>query len=403
MLSFQLEKNQISTNNVSAGIISGFLAITSTSVLILKAASNGGFNEAETLSWVFSVYFFCGIFSLLLPYYFKIPFTGGHSLAGITYIISIASVFSYNELIAGFLTSAILIFLLGVSGWFNKIIEILPKEIISAMLAGMILHTLLALTNQFWNDLFIVLFAIIGYFLTPKFFKNIPGIFGALFFSFIIVLITGSLPSVKKMENIAYFTAYMPEFTFSSIFLVGIPLSLLIMSNDLIVGFNELKKQEYESKTTQVVTISGISSIVGGIFGSHCTNLAGIMTSICSSPKVGKQEYRYIASIISGLILVAFAFSASYFVPYILALPKGLPAIITFLTLVGIFISSLKSSLTNKSIYHSTLPTFLIAALNFQLFIFNGPILSLMVGMCIYSMMKLRKRKVKKDNFNIEM
>jgi benzoate membrane transport protein len=400
--SFQSRGDFVSFNNFSAGIISGFLAITSTSLLILEAAKQGGFTEGETLSWVFSVYFFCGIFSILIPFYFKIPFTGGHSLAGITYIISVASLFSYNELITGFLTSAILVFLLGISGWFNRIIELLPKEIISSMLAGMILHTLLSLTTQFWNHLFIVLSAILGYFLTSTFIKRIPGLFGALLFSFVIVIISDSLPTINKMENLSYFTVYQPDFSLSSIFVVGIPLCILLLSNDLIVGFNELKKHEYESKTSIVVSLSGMTSMVGAFFGSHCTNLAGIMTSICSSPAVGKKEFRYISSIISGIILVTFAFFASYIIPFILALPKGLPAIITFLTLVGVFISSLKSSLTNKSIYLATIPTFLIAALNFKLFIFNGPILSLMVGLGIYSIMKARNKGISKRNIDLE-
>lgn len=387
--------NHLTFGNVSTGFISGFLAITGASLLVLEAAKNGGYSLEETLSWVFTVYFFGGLFSIILPSYFKVPLTGAHSLSGITYLATITPLFSFNELIAGFLLSGILILILGISGGFIKILKILPVEIISSMLAGMILHTLLSLTTQLWDATLIVISATVAFFLTSVFTKKIPGIFIALLISFLLYYLTESIPSVTEIAQTSHFKMYQPDFSFAIIFVVAIPLSILILSNDLIVGVNALNKEGYELTKTNVITLSGIFSVIGSIFGSHCTNLAGIMTSICSDPSVGKKEYRFVASVVSGIVLMSFAFFASYLIPFIMALPKGLPAIITFLTLYGVFISAFKTSISNKSMYVVTIPTLLISASNIHIFIFNGPILGLLVGLGITFTMKVWNKRIR--------
>lgn len=379
----------ISINNISAGIFSGLLAITGASLLVLEAAQNGGYTDSQTFSWVFSVYLFGGLFGVLLPLYYKVPITGAHSLSGIIYLGTITPLYSFNELVSGFIVSALLVLLLGISGWINKLLTIIPREIIAAMLAGMIFNTLISLCKQFGEGTWMVVAIAVCYFITPLVTKKVPSLLVSLFLSLALLTLSGNMPSVSP-NNPTYFTLFKPEFSIASIFIIGIPLCLFILSNDFIVGLNELRKEDYKVSVKKIVNWSGIFSLIGSFFGSHCTNLAGIMTSICAGPSAGNKKFRYVASIISGGILLIFAFCSSYLIPFIKALPKGVPAIIAFLTLYGVFVSSFRTILTDKSSYSATLPTLVISAVNIHFFIFNGPLLGLIVGLII---VYIRKRK----------
>lgn len=385
----QLKNFSLSANNMSAGLFSGLLAITGASLLVLEAAQNGGYTDSQTFSWVFSVYLFGGLFGILLPLYYKVPITGAHSLAGIIYLGTLTPVYSFDELVSGFIVSALLVLLLGISGWINKLLTLISRVVIAAMLAGMILNTLISLCKQFGDGTWMVIAITVCFFTTPLVTKKVPGLLVSLFLSLALLTLSGNMPSVSP-TNPPYFTLFKPEFSLASIFVIGIPLCLFIFSNDFIVGLNELSKESYKVSVKKVVNWSGIFSLIGSFFGSHCTNLAGIMTSICAGPSAGNKKFRYVASVISGMILLIFAFFSSYLIPFIKALPKGVPAIIAFLTLYGVFISSIRTILTDKSSYSATLPTLVITATNIHIFIFNGPLLGLIVGlMTVY----IRKRK----------
>lgn len=118
--------------NVSSGLISSTLVMTGPAIIILEAAASGKFTDQQTINWMFAVYFFGGIFGILMPLLYKIPITGGHSITGVAFLATVTSQFTYPQLIGGYVMSGLLIFLIGMSGLFTKIIKWVPKEIISA-------------------------------------------------------------------------------------------------------------------------------------------------------------------------------------------------------------------------------------------------------------------------------
>jgi benzoate membrane transport protein len=391
----QAQFSQLPMKSIIAGIVSGFLAITGASLLILEAANNGGYSSDITLSWVFSAYFFGGVYSLLFSFKHKMPLPGSHSLSAITYITTVSSLFTFNEMIASFFLTGLIFLILGISKSFNKFIEYLPIEIISAMLAGMILSTLFSLSSKFLDGILIVLLAFVGYFATAIFLKKVPNIFGALLFSIIGLMVSSSsVPFHRDVLQVSYFNFYKPEFSWEGVLVITIPLFILILSNDLLVGINELKKEGYQVNRSKSIPISGFFTMVGSFFGSHCTHLAGIMTTICASPENGNKSSRYIASIASGIVLLLFAFNAGLLIPLIQSLPKGFPAAITFLALYGVMIPSVKLSFSKKNLFWATIPTFLVSSLKIQIFIFNGPILGLILGLFIFSFIKIKDKQI---------
>ena len=90
----------LTINNVSSGFISALLAMTGPPAIILEAAQIGQFTPQQTISWMFAVYFFGGLFSIIFPLIYKIPITGAHSITGVAFLVTITPNFSFSELIA---------------------------------------------------------------------------------------------------------------------------------------------------------------------------------------------------------------------------------------------------------------------------------------------------------------
>lgn len=370
----------ISLKSVGTGITSGLVAVSGTSLLILQAAINGQYNTQIMLSWLFATFFFSGIFSIWYPLYKKIPLTGGHSLAGISYLMTITHIYSFNDLVGGFIISGLIIFIIGVSKKYSIIIEFIPAELISAMLAGMILHNLSKLIIPASQTLFLSSIAIFVFFIFNKNRFGIPPILISLISVFLFYFGLYDDPPLKYFNDISYFYFYKPIFSLETLLVIALPLSILIITNDLFIGSAALKEHGYKFDNNEVVSISGITSFIGGFWGSHCTNLAGIMTHICANDQSGEYKKRYTASIVSGLFLVTFAFTSYYSVPFLLSLPDGLLAITTILTLGGIFFNSLKIAFLKKGSEPITFFVFTMSLLNFQVFFINSPIIGLIMG-----------------------
>jgi benzoate membrane transport protein len=128
----------ITSQNISSGLISSTLVMTGPVLIILKAADAGHFTDHQTINWIFADYFFSGILGIIMSLIYRIPITAGNTISGVAFLATVTSHFTYPELIGGFVMSGLIIFIIGISGLFTKLINWVPIEVISAMLAGLV-------------------------------------------------------------------------------------------------------------------------------------------------------------------------------------------------------------------------------------------------------------------------
>lgn len=110
----------LNSRNITVGIVAALLAITGPPALILEAATKGNFTTEQTIFWMFSVYVFGGILSIIMPLRYRMPIVGAHSITGVAFLATVTTQFTYPELIGAYLLSALLMLLVGVLGIFSK-------------------------------------------------------------------------------------------------------------------------------------------------------------------------------------------------------------------------------------------------------------------------------------------
>src|SRR5699024_12301195 len=81
--------NDLTTQNISAGIITGTLGIVGAPIIVIEAAAAGGLTHIETISWFYAVQFFGALFGLIMAYYYRMPIVGAHSITGAAFLVTV--------------------------------------------------------------------------------------------------------------------------------------------------------------------------------------------------------------------------------------------------------------------------------------------------------------------------
>lgn len=137
----------------------------------------------------------------------------------------------------------------------------------------------------------------------------------------------------------------------------------------------------------QVVLSSGIGVSIVSMFGGHAAGIGGMSTTICSNEESGVKSERYKSAVVAGILIVLFGLLAPFMITLMGAIPGQLISIIVILTLLGILLSCFKSlmNLRSKASIMIMLISFVISAVNINIYILSAPLLSLIVGTILYS------------------
>ncbi|MDQ0218584.1 benzoate transporter BenE [Peribacillus cavernae] len=373
----------ITAQNVSSGLISSTLVMTGPALIILEAAATGNFTDRQTINWMFAVYFFGGLFGILMPLLFRIPITGGHSISGVAFLATMTSQFTYSQLIGGYVMSGVLIFLVGMSGLFTKIIKWVPKEIIAAMLAGLVTSYVVKLVPSTKEMPLVGGAALISFFIFTKYSKRFPPVMMAVASAFLALFLTENLGS--QSQQIAFFLPSLqtPEFTWMGMLTLALPLAMLILSNDAAPGIGALESSNFHPPIRKIVSFSGIFSIITSFFGGQSANIAGMMTAISAGPDSGPKSKRYMAAVVSGAVTLLFGAFAWKIVPFIQSLPQAFVALLAGFALIGVLQSSLQMGFSGSKYRLSALAAFIVALSNVSFLHISAPVWALVAGAVI--------------------
>ncbi|RFU62823.1 benzoate/H(+) symporter BenE family transporter [Peribacillus glennii] len=375
--------HNLTTQNVSSGLISSTMVMTGPAIIILEAAAAGRFTDQQTINWMFAVYFFGGIFGILMPMLYKIPITGGHSITGVAFLATVTSHFTYPQLIGGYMMSGLLIFLVGISGLFTKIIKWVPKEVISAMLAGLVTGYVVKLVPSIKELPLVGGIALLSFFLTTKFSKRLPPVMVAVAVGFATLALTNGLSMGAADIPFSFPSIQSPEFSLMGMLTLALPLAMLILSNDAAPGIGALESSNFNPPIRKIVSMSGIFSMVTSFFGGQSANIAGMMTAISAGPDSGPRSKRYMAAIVSGIVILLFGIFSWKIVPFIQSLPKAFISLLAGFALIGVLHSSLQMAFAGTKYRLSALSAFIIALSNVSFLHISAPVWALVFGAVI--------------------
>ncbi|WP_134701138.1 benzoate/H(+) symporter BenE family transporter [Ammoniphilus sp. YIM 78166] len=393
--------SDVNAQNTSTGLISATLMMTSPIIMLFEVAENGGLTVQQTINWMFAAYLFAGLLGIYMAIRYRIPITGGSSLTGVAFLTTVASQFTYPEMIGGFIMSGLIIYLVGLSGIFTRIIKWVPREVISAMMAGLVASYAVRMVPSFREMPLVGGAALISFLLFLKYSKRISPALGAMVVAACTLGLTQKIEIADLPVHPFLFSWQPPEFTWMALLTLALPLAMLILSNDAAVGVSALQSAGYKPPIKQTLCTSGIFSMITSLAGGQCANIAGMMSAICASSESGPNSKRYMASVVSGIGTILFGIFAWQIVPLIQSLPQALITILAGFSLIGVLLSNLQTGFSGNNFPMSSLLSFLIALSNVSFFHISSVVWALLLGALVSKTIEKPNRPFVKESNNV--
>ena len=375
---------------IIAGLISVIVNYGGTFILIFQAAQIAGLNPEQTASWVWSISIGVGITGIILSWYTKEPIITAWSTPAAAFLVTAIATVSYSEAIAGYILSAFAFFILGLSGYFGKLIRLIPSGIASGLLAGILLQFgISAFTNMTINPILAI--SLFFIYLITKRFSARYAIVTVLIFGFII-LTTQSQINFSNLElKLAYPIFTEPTFSLNSTLSIALPLFLITLTGQYMPGLLILKNDGFKTEAKPILAVTAFGSILMAPSGSDALCLSSITSAICT----GKESHenpkkRYIAGIAAGIFYILVGIFGVTLASLFAAFPATFISSLAGLALLSTIATSLTNAMSDLNSREAAIITFLATAANINLFGIGGAFWGLVLGLISYFVLNWR-------------
>ena len=284
------------------------------------------------------------------------------STPGAALLITNVQGVSINEAIAGFMLSAILTFICGISGVFEKLMNKLPYQLATAMLAGILLNFGIDVFNHMNNTPVLVLSMFSVYLVCRRFLPKYTMLF-VLSTGVILASQLGLIAPNNAEFELSGFIYIAPELTLQGILSVGIPLFIVAMASQNLPGIVVLKAHGYKPPVSSILSITGICNFIAAPFGCFSINFAAITAAICMSKDVDDDlKKRYWAAISAGIFYIFIAVFSGYLMGVFATFPAALIFSLAGIALFSAISGSIQQSLSDQKYIEASIITLLVTA-----------------------------------------
>ncbi|KAA3502282.1 benzoate/H(+) symporter BenE family transporter [Agrobacterium tumefaciens] len=369
------------THPVVAGLISVIVNYGGTFILVFQAAKVANLSADLAASWVWSVSIGVGLTGLFLSWRFREPIITAWSTPAAAFLVTALATTPYAEAVGAYMISAAAFVGLGLSGYFEKVIRLIPPGIASGLLAGILLPFGIGAFGGANVDPFLVGMLIVAYVVLKRFSARYA-VVGLLALGMVFLLTQDRVDlSGLKLEFAApVFT--MPAFSLNALLSVALPLFLITLTGQYMPGMLVLRNDGFKTSANPIVTVTGLGSLLMAPFGSHAFNIAAITAAIATGRDAHEDpRKRWIAGIAAGSFYVLVGVFGVTLAAVFMAFPATFITTLAGLALLGTIGGSLAGAMADPTSREAALITFLASAANITLLGIGGAFWGLVIGL----------------------
>lgn len=376
--------NWFRISHISAGFIAVLVGYTSSVAIIFQAAQAAGATPAELNSWMWALGIGMGASCIGLSLRYRSPVLTAWSTPGAALLVTSLQGLSMNQAIGVFLFSSLLITLGGITGWFQKLMQYMPRHIAAAMLAGILIRfgmdLFLAMQTQWVMVGLMFLTFVLGRIWLPRY--TIP-------LALAVGVICAGALGLLHLDALSWTPArpllMAPEFSPSALIGVGIPLFIVTMTSQNVPGLAVLRANGYNTPASPLIGWTGGIGLLLGPFGGFSFNLAAITAAICMSKDADPDpDKRYGAAVWAGVFYLATGIFGATVVSLFNAFPGELVAAIAGLALLGTIANSLAGALTEERGREAAVVTFICTASGLSFMGIGSAFWGLVFGLAVH-------------------
>lgn len=372
---------------VIAGLISVIVNYGGTFILVFQAARMADLSPGLTASWVWSVSIGVGLTGIFLSWRYRAPIITAWSTPAAAFLVTALATTSYAEAVGAYILSAAGFVLLGLSGYFDRVIRLIPPGIASGLLAGILLQFGIGAFGGASLDPVLVGLLVLTYLILKRFCARYA-VVGILAIGLGFLLIEGrvDLSGLELAFATPVFT--MPVFTLNAALSIALPLFLITLTGQYMPGMLVLRNDGFQTSASPIVTTTGLGSLIMAPFGSHAFNLAAITAAIATGREAHEDpSKRWIAGIAAGCFYVLVGIFGVTLAAVFMAFPATFITTLAGLALLGTIGGSLAGAMADPTAREAALITFLASAANITLLGIGGAFWGLVIGLVAYAVL----------------
>ncbi len=378
------------THPIVAGLISVIVNYGGTFILVFQAAKVAGLSPELTASWVWSISIGVGVTGIILSWLTREPIITAWSTPAAAFLVTALATTPYAEAVGAYLISAAAFVVLGVSGWFERLIRLIPPGVAAGLLAGILLQFGIKAFGGMSIDPLLAGLLIVTYVVLKRFSARyaIVGIL-ALGLAFLLMQERVDLSGLTLSLAAPVFT--MPAFSLNALLSVALPLFLITLTGQYMPGMLVLRNDGFKTSANPIVTVTGLGSLLMAPFGSHAFNIAAITAAIATGREAHEDpSKRWIAGIAAGVCYILVGVFGVTLAAVFMAFPATFITTLAGLALLGTIGGSLATALADAKTREASLITFLAAAANITLLGIGGAFWGLVIGLVAYAVLNGR-------------
>ncbi|MDE4539084.1 benzoate/H(+) symporter BenE family transporter [Pseudomonas sp. ITEM 17296] len=373
-----------------AGLVSVIVNYGGTFILVFQAAKVAGLSPELTSSWVWAVSIGVGITGLVLSWYSREPLITAWSTPAAAFLVTALAGVPYAEAIGAYLLSAAGFVVLGLTGYFERLVRIIPGGVAAGLLAGILLQFGIGAFAGLSVDPVLAGLLIVAYAVFKRFTARYA-VVGILVLGLAYLLIQGQAGLSQLTLEIATPVFTAPAFTLNAALSVALPLFLITLTGQYMPGMLVLRNDGFKTSANPIVAVTGLGSLLMAPFGSHAFNLAAITAAICTGKEAHEDPAkRWIAGIAAGVCYILVGVFGVTLASVFMALPATFITTLAGLALLGTIGTSLASAMADAKSREAALITFLAAAANITLLGIGGAFWGLLIGLLAYAILNGR-------------
>ena len=384
-------KDDWSLSATVAGFLAVLISYAGPLIIFFQAAQAAQVSEAMMASWIWGVSIGAAVSGIYLSIKYKTPIITAWSAPGTALLVTVFPNMSINEAIAAYIVSAIVIFLVGATGSFDKILRWIPNGIAAGMMAGILF--------QFGLELFVatntmpfIVFSMLSCYLVAKRFSPRYTMIWVLLCGVILSVLLGKMNPVNIDLAITIPTVIWPEWTWNAVFNLAIPLILVSLTGQFLPGMAILNLSGYDTPAKPIVSITSLASLAVACVGGITIVLAAITAALCTGKDAHElKEKRYIAGVANGIFYLLGGLLAGSIVMVFSLLPKELVAALAGLALIGAISTNITIAMKDDSQRDAALITFLATASGMSFLGLSSVFWGILIGMVAYYILSKKR------------
>lgn len=359
-------------------------------VLIIQAGQAAGLSPELIVSWIWAVSIGTAVTAIVLSLGTRTPIGIAWSTPGAALLIASLPTVPYPEAIGAFLFAALLMTVVGLTGWFDKLIRLLPASIAAALLAGILFRISIDMFVAAQTQTTLILPLIVAYLLAKRFIPRYAVLI-VLLLGVMLASMHGQLYFADVKLSLGYPVLTMPTFSLQSCISIGIPLFIVALASQNIPGLAVLRADGYNIPASPLISATGIASLLTAPFGSHGINLAAITAAMCTGPEAHEdRSRRYMAAVSCGVFYLVGGILSASIASIFNTFPKALIISIAGLALLGSIANGLSGAMADMRQREAALLTFMITASGLTLFGIGSAFWGLVGGLLALTLLRQR-------------